>query len=133
MADLEALRRRVDDGLEALQVMQAEYDLVGWDIKDPPFEKFRHISFHLAMMAGQVSTVCEAGEHAAHRATNGTSGVDLSGSREQMQWLVADMLFHSAQIANMLELDLSHCLIARYVRNAGKFAPDSQFVSLAQE
>jgi hypothetical protein len=128
--DIELLRLRITDGLKALQLLQAEYDAVGWDISNPPFEKFRHISFHFAMMAGHVSRVCEAGEHKAHASSAGTSAVDMLASRDEMKLVVADMLFHGAQLANMLNLSLEDCLIERYSINAQRFAPNSKFASL---
>lgn len=130
MADIEFLRSRITEGFQALQLLQAEYDAVGWHISDPPFEKLRHISFHFAIMAGQVSSICEAGEHKANASSAGTSAVDVLESRDGLKFVVADMLFHAAQLANLLNLTLEECLIERYSTNARKFAPDSQFASL---
>jgi len=130
MADINLLRDRVKNGLEALQLLQAEYDAIGWRISDPAFEKFRHIALHLTIMAGRFSAVCEAGEHEATASPEGTSTVNLLKFEETVKVEVADMLFHAAQLANLVNLTLHSCLMERYATNASRFAPDSKFASI---
>lgn len=126
--DLESLRL----GLAALQRIQSGYDAFGWNISEPPFEKFRHIAIHLGILSGELMKACEGWEHNVWSNRRDTSVVDLDSKRESIEFAIANCLFHAAQFANLIEADAFGCLTRLYGDNARMFAPASEFAKIGQ-
>lgn len=108
-------------GLRAAQSVQAEYDRAMWDIRYPELANLRHIQIHLAVTVGKVAKLLEPLDHCDHRGTP----VEMPGHAE-LAPVVADLVMHAAQIANIVELDLGEAFAARYRGNATRFAPGSR-------
>ncbi|UOZ08760.1 hypothetical protein [Amycolatopsis sp. WQ 127309] len=119
LADLSA-------GLHALQVLQRSYDDDMWDIEQPEFEKIRHIHLHLSVSLGKLAKAIEPLDHRFHRG----EAVDVPTMKEDLSPILADLLMHVSQIANMLDGELNSMLLNRYKKNALKFSPESAFSKL---
>ena len=111
-------------GLRALQDMQAIYDADMWEITDPKFANLRHIHLHLAIVVGKMARLLEPQDH---RAYSGNTVQELDP--DEVRAIIADLLIHAAQIANIQSLDLGGALTERYRRNALRFAPTSKLVN----
>jgi NTP pyrophosphatase (non-canonical NTP hydrolase) len=118
-------------GLRALRVLQRRYDDVGWRIEEPSWAKARHVLLHLVSITAELAKLIENVEHAEERGEVPSSGTFVGALYEHRR-MVADMLFHAAQFANMADLDLAEELQNLYATNASRFAPDSEFASLAR-
>jgi hypothetical protein len=114
------LATQVVAGLRALQTAQARYDADMWDISDPKFANLRHIQLHLAITVGKLAKLLEPQDHRAYK---GQEVEQLDP--DEVCPIVADLLIHAAQIANIQSLDLGQTLAERYRRNALRFAPQS--------
>jgi len=114
------LDTKVISGLRALQTAQAHYDADMWDISDPKFANLRHIQLHLAITVGKLAKLLEPQDH---RAYNGQEVEELD--KNEVRPIVADLLIHAAEIANIQSFDLGEALAERYRRNAVRFAPQS--------
>lgn len=124
MDDHETLAARVVSGLTALQEAQQLYDSEMWDIADPKFANLRHIQIHLAITVGKLARLLEPQDH---RLYHGDLPTPLDTA--EVSAIVADLLIHAAQIANIQELDLGAILTQRYRRNAARFAPEGSLVA----
>ena len=113
-------------GLRALQLLQSEYDKVGWDISDPAFHKFRHIAIHLGALTGAISGLCERLDHADAR----KELIDMKDHAAVLRDIASNIMFHMAQLANLSNFDLYESMVDRYRTNAKRFAPTSQFATL---
>ncbi len=120
MDEHNTLDTKVISGLRALQTAQAHYDADMWDISDPKFANLRHIQLHLAITVGKLAKLLEPQDH---RAYNGQEVEELD--KNEVRPIVADLLIHAAEIANIQSFDLGEALAERYRRNAVRFAPQS--------
>lgn len=125
-AGVSQLLERAEAGLAAMQEAQRAYDDAMWDIEDPAFAKLRHVHIHLSVTVGKIAKLVEPADHTDHRG----EPVDVGDLRESLASAVADLLMHSAQIANLVDGDLGEFLRNRYRQNASRFAPDSDFAAL---
>ncbi len=126
--DLEELAAAIQNGLEAVQGAQAEYDVAMWDIDDPKFANLRHIHVHLSITVGKLARLIEPRDHDAFHER---PIPDLPS--EDIAPIVADLLMHAAQIANVLGHNLGEDFLARYRQNAGRFAPDSRLRGMGSQ
>lgn len=117
-------------GLRSVCELQARYDEVGWRIQDPSWAKARHVMLHLMKITADLAGIVETVEHADERGEPPTSEAFNAVLHEHRR-LAADLVFHAAQLANLAEFDIGAELVELYVTNAGRFAPNSEFVALA--
>lgn len=96
MDEHDTLAKSVISGLRALQTAQAHYDADMWEISDPKFANLRHIQLHLAITVGQLAKLLEPQDH---RAYNGQEVEEFD--QNEVRPIVADLLIHAAQIANI--------------------------------
>ena len=115
------LAEQIIAGLRALQEAQVQYDSEMWDISSPKLANIRHIHLHLSITVGKLAHLIEPQDHRFYR---GESVEDYN--REDLLPIVADLLLHAAQIANLEALDLGDILATRYRQNALRFAPQGQ-------
>ena len=108
-------------GLTTMQELQREYDNAMWDIEDPPHSKMRHIQIHLSSAVGRIADLIEPGDHRSHHG----AAVDVRSLKADLAPVLADLLMHAAQLANLVDADLGEALAARYRANASRFAPGS--------
>jgi NTP pyrophosphatase (non-canonical NTP hydrolase) len=114
------LPETIVSGLCALQAAQTAYDADMWDISDPKFANLRHIQLHLAITVGKLAKLLEPQDHRDH------NGQDIElFDPDEIRSIIADLMIHAAQIANLQSLDLGQALTERYRRNALRFAPQS--------
>jgi hypothetical protein len=128
---MEELHENLDSvavGLRALMTIQENYDADMWAIQNPPFEKFRHISLHIMMLAGTLAQLCEGGEHMSRAEQDPM--LPISKKSIENAQIIADLLIHAAQLGNLLTEDLYSALITRYSGNARNFSPSSAFAKL---
>lgn len=78
-----------------IQKIQAEYDQLYWQHNTPEFEKIRHIIVHISKLLVKLAEYCEKTEH--------RDIIDKSKIKEQV---IPDLVLYSAQLSNLLELDL---------------------------
>ncbi len=96
--------REVQDG-------QRQYDEVFWQHQGPPnLIKIRHILLHLMETTGRVATWVEAAEHGGSE-----PATDILANK-----VTPDLLFHAAQLANVLNVDLGAVYVTRIDNNATK-------------
>jgi hypothetical protein len=126
MAEENDLFGSATEGLCALQRLQVKYDQEMWDIDDPVFAKLRHIHLHLSVTIGKLARALEPADHRVHQEHD----IGLADIRDEVAPVLADLLMHTAQIANALDCELPGALRARYRRNASRFAPESVFMSI---
>lgn len=124
--EVSRLLDNAEAGLAAVQQLQRIYDDAMWDIEDPLFSKLRHIHLHLSITVGKVAKLVEPLDHEDHRGDS----VDLRSVRDDLAPLVADLLIHAAQIANIADGDLRSWIEERFKKNAARFAPESEFAKL---
>jgi NTP pyrophosphatase (non-canonical NTP hydrolase) len=89
-----------------IQKIQAEYDQLYWQHNNPEFEKIRHITLHITKLLGKLAEYCEKTEHG--------DVIDKIKVKEQV---IPDLLFYSAQLSNLLELDLGDAYMKRIEEN----------------
>lgn len=130
MEELHQNLNSVAVGLRALMTIQENYDADMWVIQNPPFEKFRHISLHIMMLAGALARICEGGEHKERSTANQDPMLPILENSVENAQMIADLLIHAAQLGNLLTQDLYSALITRYAGNAQNFSPSSAFASL---
>lgn len=129
--ELEELQRKAAAGLAATQDLQAQYDLVGWQIKDPEYAKIRHVLLHLMKITADVAAIVEHVEHSVHNGVDENEiAREFSATLKDRSDIAGDLLFHAAQFANLGEYDLADQLVGVYARNAARFAPESAFAEL---
>lgn len=131
MEDIEKSLKNASHGLAAVQKIQQGYDKVGWRMSEPEFRKLRHIFIHLSKGMGALANVTEHWEHDAFDRGLGEAGISVKEGREVIKSLVGDLVYHSAQLSSMVELDLASCFFEKISQNATRFAPDSVFPSIA--
>lgn len=124
-AEMNRLFSDFSAGAEALSVLQRQYDEDMWEISDPPFTDFRHIQMHLAITVGKIARLIEPRDHRAYRGDI----PDMAEVADELEPILADLLIHSAQIANLCDRDLGSILRNRYKQNAARFSPDSIFAN----
>jgi len=89
-----------------LQHKQAEYDKHYWERKESELEKIRHITLHVGKLLGKLSTYCERQEHGENYPT-----------AQIKDEVVADMMVHSLQLANLLGVDVGERYVSRLEEN----------------
>lgn len=89
-----------------IQKIQEEYDQLYWQHNTPEFEKIRHITLHISKLLVKLGAYCEKTEHG--------DIVDKSKIKEQV---IPDLVFYSAQLSNLLEVDLSDSYLKRIEDN----------------
>jgi hypothetical protein len=110
-------------GLGAVQKAQIAYDRDLWDIRDDPHANVRHVHIHLSIAVGKLARLLEARDHAVH---HGEAPAPLAQS--ELAPIVADLVIHAAQLANIGQVQLGESFAARYRENAARFAPESALV-----
>ncbi len=120
VVELDILASQVSSGLRALQSAQTRYDADMWDIGEPRLSNVRHIQIHLAITVGKLARLVEPRDHQAY---HGEKVEDLPSG--EIAPILADLLIHAAQLANIQGLDLGDVLAERYRQNAARFAQDS--------
>lgn len=115
-------------GLSALTQIIRLHDQDLWQVSDPPFAKLRHIHTHLSKCTGQLAGIVEPLDHFAD--SHGDSALASEEWAEDLAPIVADLLIHAAQLADLANLDIGDALRSRWQRNAAKFAPSSEFAAL---
>lgn len=126
---LEETNRLFDEtrrGLEALAELQDRYDTDMWDISDPQFANLRHIHLHLSITVGKIAKLIEPEDHRHYHGDT----PDVASFGPELEPILADLVMHATQIANLTGGSLGDMLRARYKQNAGRFAPDSTFSAL---
>jgi hypothetical protein len=126
MDEMTRLLADCEAGLRSLQDVQKIYDNDMWEIEDPAFANLRHVHLHLSVTVGKLAKVVEPNDHKNYRSEQ----VDVPSLSEELSPVLADLLMHAAQIANMLGADLGEMLVSRYKQNAARFAPDSEFAKI---
>jgi len=126
MEDLQSLVLELKAGLDAGQELQELYDHDMWDIEDPKFEKIRHIHIHLSITVGKLARLIEPIDHKYHHG----EAVPHGDLLREMGPILADVLMHCLQLANLGDTTLSDMLLSRYRQNAARFAPESVFGQL---
>lgn len=119
-AALELLALQVRTGLGAVQRVQVEYDKSMWDIDDPVFANLRHIQLHLSITVGKLAKLIEPRDHDTF---HGRQVPEIAS--DDIAPIIADLLMHATQVANILDRDLADDFLARYRTNAARFVPDS--------
>jgi hypothetical protein len=126
MEELDNLTADMKGGLTSLQSAQALYDEDMWDITDPAFAKLRHIHLHLSNTVGKLAKLVEPLDHQVHAG----APIECTELADELAPIVADLMMHSAQIANLSSGDMGAWLIGRYKQNASRFAPESAFARM---
>ncbi|SDG80461.1 hypothetical protein SAMN05216553_111333 [Lentzea fradiae] len=126
MGEMTRLLADCEVGLRSLQEVQKLYDDDMWEIDDPKFANLRHVHLHLSVTVGKLAKVVEPNDHKSYRSEQ----VDVPSLGEELSPVLADLVMHAAQIANMLGGDLGRMLVNRYKQNAARFAPDSDFAKI---
>jgi len=121
MEDLQSLVYELRRGLSAGQKLQQVYDHDMWDIDDPSYEKIRHIHIHLSISVGKLAKLIEPADHKYHHG----EGISESEIVAEMEPILADLLMHCLQLANLGDNTLADMFLARYRQNATRFAPES--------
>lgn len=129
MNELRELLQRAAHGAEAFQELQARYDQVGWQIKEPRSAKLRHITLHLMKTVGALGGVCESQEHLEHN-NAGATGDEVRSALKAKEDEISQLLISAIQLATLAEVDLNELLPRTYVANAKRFAPNSEFARL---
>lgn len=114
------------DGLRAMAVLQRQYDKDMWDISDPQFANLRHIHLHLSSTIGKIARIVEPWDHRMYAG----EVPNVSDAREDLSPILADLVMHAVQIANMIEGDLGEMIKARYQQNSARFAPGTVFSNI---
>lgn len=128
MDEHDATATSIISGLQALQAAQTWYDADMWEITDPKFASLRHIHLHLTITIGKLARLLEPQDHCAY------NGQDVEAfDPNEIRPIVADLLIHAAQIANIESLDLGQALAERYRGNALRFAPQSSLRNFGAE
>lgn len=131
-SELQELQSKASAGLAAVQDLQAQYDIVGWQIKDPEYAKIRHVLLHLMKITADVAAIVEHVEHSVHNGVDPSEiERDFASTIKDRSDIAGDLLFHAAQFANLGEYDLADQLVGVYARNASRFAPESAFADLS--
>jgi len=129
--DLQELIADSAAGAIATQALQARYDTVGWQIKDPSYAQVRHMLLHLMKITADVAALVE---HVEHSVQNGIDAAEIDSDfakvLEERADIGGDLLFHAAQFANLGGYNLTEELVKIYSRNSKRFAPDSEFAEL---
>lgn len=135
MDELEALRALADDavaGAAAIQALQARYDEVAWDVREPAWAKARHLLLHLLAAASELARSVEEVEHAQQRGSE-VSSEEFRAALAARPELGAKLLFHAAQVATLSGVDLGAELVRLHARGAARFAPGSAFARLGDD
>ncbi|WP_203760392.1 hypothetical protein [Paractinoplanes deccanensis] len=106
--------------------MQVQYDQDMWDINDPDFSKMNHIHLHLSKTVGKLAAMVEPMDHKNHH----DGDVDVHALAAVIGPIVADLVLHAAQLANLTDQNVGAALRSRYRDNASRFAPASIFADL---
>ena len=112
--------------MAALGKLQDLYDVEMWGIDSPEHAKIRHIHLHLSKTLGKLAALIEPADHKEYSGQQ----VDYSSKIDDLSPIVADLLMHCAQIANIVDGSMGEFLEARYTQNAKRFAPESAFSKL---
>lgn len=126
MAEVSARLREVEAALRHLQALQDTYDQEMWDINSPGFSKLVHIHLHLSKAIGKLAVALEPMDHQVHH----DGEVDVRALNDVIEPIMADLVLHAAQLANLMGKDLGAALRSRYQGNAVRFAPESLFATL---
>ncbi|CCH29361.1 hypothetical protein ABZ816_40110 [Actinosynnema sp. NPDC047251] len=126
MDEMTRLLEQASRGVEAMQRLQVLYDREMWDIDDPAFTKLRHIHVHLSVTVGKLAKLIEPKDHLSHHGEE----IDVKQLESEFSPILADLLMHASQLANLAESDLGQMLARRYKNNATRFAPDSSFAKI---
>lgn len=125
-AEVNAQFREVETALCRLQTLQDTYDQEMWDINSPGFSKLVHIHLHLSKTIGRLAAALEPMDHQLHH----DGEVDVHAINDVIEPIMADLVLHAAQLANLIGKDLGAALRSRYQSNAARFAPESVFATL---
>ena len=126
MEELQSLASDLKVGLAAMQILQKRYDADMWDIEDPSYTKIRHIQIHLAITVGKLARLIEPADHKFYHEED----VPVAEILTEAEPILADLLMHCAQLANLGDTSLSSMFLARYRENSVRFAPQSQLSKL---
>lgn len=118
----------LDTGASALHTLQAQYDRDMWDISHPQFANLRHIHMHLSITVGKIARMIEPRDHSMYHG----EVPDLDEIAHDIEPILADLVMHAAQIANMNNGNLGDMIRRRYRSNSARFAPDSMFAHLPE-
>src|SRR5664279_5553799 len=118
MLGTDELLRRANVGLAAVQELQQQYDAVGWQISEPNYAKARHVLLHLIKITSRLAALVEHVEHVASSRKGSDLEVSFAAELGQHRDIAAHLLFHSAQLANLAEADLTYELATLYRANA---------------
>lgn len=122
-AEMNRLFAEVARGTSALTVLQRQYDSDMWEITEPQFADLRHIHMHLSITIGKIARLIEPRDHRMYRGDT----PDVADMADELEPILADLLIHAGQIANLCDRDLGPMLRSRYTQNASRFAPNSIF------
>ncbi|MCC9741316.1 hypothetical protein [Streptomyces sp. MNU89] len=114
--------------MTALQELQHLYDAEMWGIESPSHAKIRHIHLHLSKTLGKLAAFIEPADHQEYE----NQEVDYLSKADDLSPVVADLLMHCAQIANLVHGSMGEFLKTRYTQNAKRFAPDSAFSNFTE-
>ena len=89
-----------------IQEKQKQFDKDYWQINDPSFEKIRHITLHLVKITAKLANYCDKKEHG-----------DQFPTEQIEKDVIPDLLKHSAQLANLMDVDLSEKYIKKLEEN----------------
>jgi hypothetical protein len=127
--EMNHLFAEVARGTAALARLQGQYDADMWEIAEPPFADIRHIHIHLSITIGKIARLIEPRDHRVYRGET----PDVTEMADELEPILADLLIHAGQIANLCQRDLGRMLRARYAQNAARFAPQSVFADAARD
>lgn len=132
--DLDRLRELAANavaGAAAIQRLQAEYDVVAWQIQAPGWAKARHLLYHLLAVTSELARIVERLEHAQHGGEAVTED-EFTTALAARADLAAKLAFHAAQVANLAGTDLGTALLRLQIGGAQRLAPSSVFALLGE-
>lgn len=132
--DADEIATAIDEAsasLNTLRDVQAGYDAVGWRVSDPKTAKFRHICLHLMDATAKLAMVAEHNDH-QEDAGRPISDEQFRSDLHEHGLLVAELVFSILQIAEIGDIDLGAAYSDMLARNAGCFAPTSEYAKLSR-
>ena len=96
--------------LKDLQRRQADYDTKGWQHAGDNLVHIRHITLHLGKILGELSALCEAGEHDRDYPTD-----------KIREAVIPDLLMHALRLANHLGIDAEDAFMEREKKNRERY------------
>jgi hypothetical protein len=106
-------------GLREIQRVQSMLDRELWQSRESRDADLRHIALHVASCSGRLAKLCERRDHA------GESDDLRVPEALDVGAIAADLLIHSAQIANIVDDSLAEWVVDRWARNVATYAPES--------